>query len=265
MAAIKLYFQSMALHFRSAAQYKASLLMQILAVFVMTGSELAAVVLVFNRFPSLGQWSPQEIYFFFGLMQFTFAAVECFARGFTAFGGQVRTGGFDRILLRPRSIELLVLCSQMDIRRIGALIVGVAVLIYGAVTAHVVWSLAKVIALLLSLAGGGCLILGLFLIEASATFWTVESIEMVNVLTYGGRATCEYPVDIYPKGFRWLFIAVAPYALTTHLPAAYILDKSLMGMPPWLAFISPLAGLIFLAIMLTVWRRGIRRYTSTGS
>lgn len=265
MNAWKLYFRSMGIHFRSAAQYKASMVMQMLALFVMTATELATVALTFRRFPALGQWSPQQIYFFFGLMSFTFGLVECFCRGFTAFGGQVRTGSFDRLLLRPRNLELLVLCSQMDVRRIGSMVVGLAALVYGAAAAQVQWTALKVLALLFALAGGGCLVLGLFMIEATATFWSISSIEVVNVLTYGGRSTCQYPVDIYPRGFRWIFIALAPYGLAIHLPAAYILDQTMLGLPPWAAFIGPLAGVAFLCLMLALWRRGVAHYTSTGS
>ena len=55
MNAWKLYFRSMGIHFRSAAQYKASMVMQMQALFVKTGTELAAVVITFQRFPALGQ------------------------------------------------------------------------------------------------------------------------------------------------------------------------------------------------------------------
>ena len=60
---------------------------------------------------------------------------------------------------------------------------GFAALIYGAVAAQVQWTALKALVLLLALAGGGCLVLGLFMIEATATFWSISSIEVVNVLT----------------------------------------------------------------------------------
>ena len=63
MNAWKLYFRSMGIHFRSAAQYKASMVMQMLALFVMTGTELAAVVLTFQRFPALGNGHPSRFTF----------------------------------------------------------------------------------------------------------------------------------------------------------------------------------------------------------
>ena len=93
----------------------------------------------------------------------------------------------------------------------------------------------------------------------------MKSVELVNVLTYGGRSACEYLVDIYPRPLRILFSAVAPFALTMHVPAAYILDKPLYGWPVWTVFVTPLAGLAVFAVMYRVFRLAMRHYRSTGS
>ena len=104
------------------------------------------------------------------------------------------------------------------------------------------------------------------MIEATVSFFSVKSIEMVNVLTYGGRQTCQYPVDIYPRPLRLLFTWVAPFALCMHLPLSVILDKPLMAVPAWQVYAAPLAGPVFFAVMALVWRRlGVTHYRSTGS
>ena len=89
--------------------------------------------------------------------------------------------------------------------------------------------------------------------------------ELVNALTYGGRSACEYPIDIYPRPLRVLFTVVAPFALTLHVPVAWILDKPLYGWPAWTAFVTPLAGAVTLGIMAALFHRAIRFYRSTGS
>ena len=124
----------------------------------------------------------------------------------------------------------------------------------------------KALLLALSSLGSFFLILGLFLIEATVCFFSVKSIEMVNVLTYGGRQTCQYPVDVYPRPLRLLFTWVAPFALCMHLPVSVILDKPLMAVPIWQVYAAPLAGFAFFAGMALVWRRaGVIHYRSTGS
>ena len=265
MQALLLYLKSSRLLLRAQLQYRTSFWLHSLAMLVMTGGELAAVFLLFDRYQALGRWSRNEILFYFGLMQMSFSLVELFGRGFSSFGSLVRTGQFDRILLRPQSTFSGVLCSQLDPRRIGSLLVGLASLIFGSRQAAVVWSPDRLLCLFLAVAGGAGLFLGLFMLEATLCFWSVQSIEMVNILSYGGRTACQYPLDIYPRGFRWLFLYLVPYGLTTHLPAAYILGRNIFGWPGWLAFISPLSGLVFLLLMLGFWRFGVRHYQSTGS
>ena len=265
MPAISLYLKAAHMLIRGQMQYRTSFWLQTVSMVVMTGGELVATLLLFERFTALGQWSRDEILFYFGLMQVTFAQIELFGRGFSSFGQLVRSGQFDRILLRPQSTVAGVLGSQFDPRRLGSLLIGLASLILGSVRAQIVWTPDKLLCLILAVAGGGCLFLGLFMLEATLCFWSVQSIEIVNVVTYGGRTACQYPIDIYPKNFRWLFLYIAPLALTTHLPASWILGKTLFGWPSWLAYLSPLAGGLVLALMLVFWHFGVRHYKSTGS
>ena len=89
--------------------------------------------------------------------------------------------------------------------------------------------------------------------------------ELVNALTYGGRSACQYPIDIYPRPLKILFSVVAPFALTMHVPASYILGKPLYGWPVWTAFVTPLSGALVLAVMIMLFYRGMRFYRSTGS
>ena len=92
-------------------------------------------------------------------------------------------------------------------------------------------------------------------------FWTIESIEIVNCLTYGGVETAQFPLSIYRPWFRSFFTFVVPLATINYFPARGILMTG-AGFVPW---VSPLAGIAFLLICLQFWRVGVRHYTSTGS
>lgn len=262
---IRLYLRSCRMLMRCQMQYRTSFLMNCLSQLMMLGTELAAVLLLMDRFSYLGQWSSGEIIFFFGLISMSFYICEAFGRGITNFSSFIARGELDSLLIRPRGVLFQVLCSQADPRRFGALLIGLLALILGSSLAHVHWTVLKALLLLWSIAGGVALTMGLFLIEATLCFFSVKSIEMVNVLTYGGRSTCQYPIDIYPRPLQLLFTVVAPFALTTHLPAAYILDKPLWNTGALHAFLAPLSGFAFLALMIFVFYRGLRHYRSTGS
>ena len=251
---------------KSQLQYPASFMMQTLAQLVMEGGELLAVILIVDRFDSLNQWMPGDLYFFFGIMSVTFYLTEFLGRGVTgAFPGMVRSGQLDTLLLRPRGVLTQVLCSAIDPRRIACIAVGTAALILGSNMAGVEWTPLKALALAEAVLLGTLLVLGLFLIEAVLCIHSVKSVELTNTLTYGGRSACQYPIDIFPRPLRMLFTVVAPFALTLHVPAAYILGKPLYGWPAWTAFVTPLAGAAAFWILYAVFQKAMKFYRSTGS
>ncbi len=266
MNTLHLYIRSMGMLLKSQLQYTSSFIMQTLAQLVMEGGEMLAVILVIDRFENLKHWTGGNLFFFFGLMSVSFYITEFFGRGVTGnFPSMVRSGQLDTLLLRPRGILTQVLCSGMDPRRISCIAVGVVALVMGSGMSDVSWSVLKVLALAESVCMSCMLILGLFMIEDILCIHSVKSVELVNALTYGGRSACQYPIDIYPRPLKILFSVVAPFALTMHVPAGYILGKPLYGWPVWTVFVTPLSGAVVFVIMVMLFNRGIKFYRSTGN
>ena len=266
MNTLKLYVRSIGMLLKSHLQYPASFCMQAVAQLVMEGGEMMVVILLVDRFEQLKGWTGGNLFFFFGMMSVSFYVTEFFGRGVTGdFPSMVRTGKLDTLLVRPRTIFVQVICSGTDPRRITCIAVGTAALITGSRLSGVVWTAGKVLVLIEAIIMSCMLILGLFLIEAIFSIHSVKSVELVNAITYGGRSACQYPIDIYPRPLKILFTAVAPFALTMHVPAAWILDKPLYGWPAWTAFVTPLSGAAVLAVMICLFNRGMRYYRSTGS
>ena len=262
---MKYVIHAVKMHFKSALQYRASLLMQVIAQFVMTGGELLAVVVLLSRFQVVGHWGAGEIMFFFGVMQATFALTELFGRGITSFPWFVQRGDFDALLLRPRPLLVQVMVSQLDPRRLGSFLVGVMAVLVAGARLNIQWTAMKALLLTEVVLGSMLLLLGLFMIEATMSFFSVKSIEMVNILTYGGRSACQYPVDVYPGVLRFLFTYLAPFAMCMHWPVSWILGAPMVTLPVWGYFLTPLAGAAFFAVMVKVWYIGVKHYRSTGS
>lgn len=266
MDTVKLYCRSMAMLLKGQMQYPASFLMQTLAQIVMEGGEMLAVLLIVRRFDALMEWTGGNLLFFFGMMNLTFYLTECFGRGVTgAFPSLVRTGQLDTFLVRPRGVLTQVICWAIDPRRIGCIAVGLTALVMGSRQSAVQWTALKALAFAESVLLGCLLILGLFLIEAIFCIHSVKSVELVNAITYGGRSACQYPIDVFPRPLRVLFTVFAPFALTLHVPGAYILGKPLYGWPAWTAFVTPLSGAVAFIVIYFCFMRAMRFYRSTGS
>ena len=98
-------------------------------------------------------------------------------------------------------------------------------------------------------------------------FWTTETLELMNTLTYGGTEAAQYPMSIYRKWFRSFFTFIVPLACVTYFPVVEILgveDAILHSVPPF-RWLAPGVGVLFLLFALKVWHFGVRHYRSTGS
>lgn len=266
MNTLKLYLHSMRMLLKSHLQYPSSFLLQTFAQLIMTGGELMAVVLLIDRFDTLNHWTGPDLMIFFGVMNITHYLTEFLGRGITGnFSHLIRTGMLDTYLARPRGVLTQVLLSAIDPRRVSCVAVGVGAVILGSRQLALQWTSLKILALTESILFGSMLTMALFMIEAIVAVHSVKSIEAVNVLTYGGRSACQYPIDVYPRPLKLLFMVVAPYALTLHAPVSFILDKMLFGWPAYWAFLTPLVGLFFFLLMYLLFRRALLFYRSTGS
>ncbi len=265
--AIRLYFRYIGISVKSQMQYRASFVMLVIGHFFATGVDFIAIWALFDRFKTLEGWSLEEVALFYGLVHVAFAIAEGAGRGFDIFPGMVRSGDFDRILLRPRGTIFQVAAQELQLMRLGRLLQGLIVLLWATSALDVVWTMPKIALMLFTITGGVCLFTGLFVIQATWGFWTIESLELMNTMTYGGTETAQYPLSIYREWFRRFFTFIVPLACISYFPAHALLGRedATVGSPLWFQYSAPAIGIIFLIIALQFWRFGVRHYKSTGS
>jgi ABC-2 type transport system permease protein len=264
--ALQLYFRYLGISLRGQLQYRASFVMTALGQFALTAIEFGGIWVLFQRFGSLRGWTLAEVALLYGMINVAFALGEGIGRGFDTFPALVKSGDFDRLLLRPRSTALQVAGGELQLMRVGRLLQGLIVLLWAAPRLGIDWSVATIALLVAAILGGACLFYGLFVLQATLSFWTIETLEVMNALTYGGTETGQYPLSIYRPWFRRFFTWVVPLACANYLPAHAILGRpDALGAAPLWQWLSPLAGLLFLGAALQVWHAGVRHYRSTGS
>ena len=264
--AARLYGHLLAVSARAQMQYRASFVLQLVGQFAVTGVEFLGVWALFDRFGRLDHWSLAEAALFYGVANVCMAVGELLSAGFDKFDIAIKQGLFDRVLVRPRSSVLQLAGSDLALRRIGRLLQGAFVLAWAASTLQTEWSAGSVLLLGFAIVGGACLFFALFVLRATLCFWTVEGLEFMNTLTYGGVESAQYPLSIYAGGFRRFFTFVVPLACVCYFPVVAILGREdPLGSPLWFQYAAPAAGIAFLLATLRVWDFGVSRYTSTGS
>ncbi len=263
---IYVYLRFLEVSIKSQMQYRASFIMLTLGHLAGTGIEFIGIWVLFERFGSLKGWDLAEVAFMYGIVNIAFSISDAATRGFDMFGTMVKSGDFDRLLTRPRSTALQLAGQELTLRRIGRFLQGFVILMWAVSVLDIDWTMLKVMLVIFATLGGAALFAGLIVLQATLAFWTTETLEIMNTVTYGGVETTQYPVVIYRGWFRDIFIYVIPLASVSYFPTLAILGREdPLGSSLMFQYLSPLIGFVFLAVTLRVWQFGVRHYRSTGS
>lgn len=266
MNSLKLYLKYISYSLQSQMQYRASFIMLAVANFFTSFIDFLGIWALVERFGTLKGFSLGEIAMFYGIVHISFSIAEAGARGFDVFARQVISGDFDRLLLRPQSTVLQILGQEFQLMRIGRFSQGLLVLLWGISYVKISLSILKLVLLIISILGGALLFSGLFVLQATMCFWSTQSLEIVNMVTYGGVETAQYPISIYKEALRNFFIFIVPLACINYFPLIKILGKTdALNSPYWISWISPLVCIFFFVLSLEIWKIGVRHYRSTGS
>ena len=262
MNGLRLYGRYIATSIRSQRQYPASFIATSIGAFASTITDFIGIWALFARFRHLEGWRFAEVALLYGVVSVAFALADSLTRGFDLFGEQfVKTGDFDRLLVRPRSTILQLLGYELRVTRIGRLAQGMLAWAIGVHLLQLDWTITSWAILMFAVAGGIALFAGILILQATLAFWTVESLEIANALTYGGVEAGQYPLDVYARWFRDFLVFVVPIGCISYFPVSVVLGR--VGYAAY-AF-TPVLGFAFFGVALWVWKFGVRRYTSTGS
>lgn len=258
---MKLYFRYFSIHLRSQMQYKTSFFLTVMGQFFGAFFTFLGIYFLMQRFGSVGGFSASEVFLCYGIVTAAFSVSECFFRGFDNFDSLVSQGEFDRILVRPRNEILQVIGARIDFSRLSKLAQSVIVLLFAVFTAQVEWSAWRWLLLLGMILSGVAVFSGLFVIYAALCFFTTQGLEVMSIVTDGGREFGAYPMSIYGPPVLKFFTYIVPLALFQYYPLLYLLGRSEQK---FYAFL-PLFAVLFLIPCYLFWRFGLRHYRSTGS
>jgi ABC-2 type transport system permease protein len=263
-----MYFRLLSIQLRSQMQFRLSFWVDLLTTGALNLSYFFATFLVLERFGNIAGWRLPELAFLYGMIETAFGMMDMFFSGFDpdSFTNYIRQGTLDQLLLRPVNILAQVFGSRLLLRRLGRVAQGLGVLIFALSSLNMHWTVAKLAFLPFVWLSQIFAMGSLFIVGATITIWTIQPIEAVNVLTYGGVEVMSYPTSIYPGWMRGFFTYLIPFIFLNYYPALYFLGKTdPLGMPVFAPFLAPLVGALMLWLALRFFRYGIEHYQSTGT
>lgn len=262
MKNLKLYFKYIRINLLSGLQYKGWWLM-VLQTLIVVVTDPIGLIFLFSRFGGIGSWSVEKILLIYAMAVTSFGLAETFSRGFDYFPWRmIRSGDFDRVLLRPCSIFVQVAGSFFHIHRLSRVVGGTIAILWCMWRLNVVFSPLNVLVLILALIGGYFAYTGVFVMTSGIAFFTIKGLDWIYIFTNVSYQVTRCPIDYMPKILRNIFTFFMPMLVISYYPASAICGwgegylKGLLALP---------AGVTFLAFSLYIWRFGVRRYQSTGS
>jgi ABC-2 type transport system permease protein len=113
----------------------------------------------------------------------------------------------------------------------------------------------------LSVFGAVLTILSINILFSTATFWVVRS-RMLSEILWPLMKFIDYPLDIYNPIIVFILTFIIPLGFINYYPAQLFLGK---GVWMFAAYLTPLVGVTMFIISYSLWKYGIKNYTSTGS
>jgi ABC-2 type transport system permease protein len=253
---------------RSQMQYRFGFWVDLIGTGLFSAGAILSFYVALTRFGSIGGWTLGEVAFLYGMIEIGFGLMDLIFGGFDPdeFSIAVRQGTFTQVLLRPIGLWTQVLGSKFIMRRLGRCIQGILVLLIAVSVANITWTPLKLLYLPLVLLAQVLCYGSLFVVGAALTFFTIERVEAMNIVTYGSTEMTQYPMSVYPLWLRNVFTFIVPTIFMNYYPALYFLDKpDPLGFPAAAPFFAPFVSIAMLCISYVIWRFGLRHYQGTGS
>lgn len=257
-----IYRKSLRMNFRAGLEYKGWWLM-VVNVLCNVITDPISTILLFARFGSVGAWSMERILMIYAMAVASFGLAETFCRGFDLFPWRsVRSGAFDRMLLRPVPLFVQIAGSYFHINRIARVAGGLCAIGWSLWRQGIPLTPYNITLLLTALVSGGIVYAGVFIISSGVALHTVKGLDWIYIFTNASYQVTRCPVEYMPRLLKQSFTFLMPVLVISYYPASVACG---WGEPNFTGWLCVPAASVFIAASFIVWRVGVRHYQSTGS
>ncbi|MFD3542754.1 ABC transporter permease [Streptomyces sp. NPDC058662] len=251
---------------RSTLTYRTSFTLSVVGNAAITLLDFVAIFIMFSHVDVLGGFALPEVALLYGACSASLGLADLLLGNTDRIGTRIRDGSLDTMLVRPVPVLAQVAADRFALRRLGRIGQGLAVLGWAAWTVDVDWTPAKVLLVPVMFVAGAAIFAAVMVGGAAFQFLAGDAAEVQNSFTYGGCTMLQYPPTVFAQDLLRGVTFVIPLAFVNWLPALYVLGRPQpLGLPGWVAFLSPLVALAVFVPASLVWRAGVRSYRSTGS
>jgi ABC-2 type transport system permease protein len=209
-------------------------------------------MIYFARFRELDGWRQEDVALLYGMAAWAFGLTVAITGGFREMGRAIADGGLDVHLGRPRHPLPSLLLSRSIPSGFGDL-----------ASAPVMWlvfggrDVSELPLLILLASAGSAVMLATFVIGQCVVFWWPRAVRLGEELVNVVLMISVYPQHVFGAGIRIVLFTVLPVAFISQVPVEAVREA---GAAKAVAVIA--AALVFTALAVFVFERGLARYAS---
>jgi len=257
----KIFRTFFAAEIQNELAYRMNFLLGIFEMFLVVGTSLGAILVLFSQAKTLNGWTLPEMIALTGVYYLIQGSVNLvFAPSFEKLMEQVRLGTLDFTLLKPANTQFLVSTRHFRIVRVVDFLIGTSVVVVGLImlgSAVTAWS---VFTFVVTLAAGIACVYALLLTLVTLAFWFVR-VDNILAIFWAFTDAGRFPIDLYPGWLRFTLATIVPIGIAVTVPA-----EAISGRMSLETFIGMLAGTAFsVGFASWFWRKGLKSYTGASA
>ena len=152
-------------------EYRANFLIGAVSTVVLQVAGVMGIWVIMSQIPDLNGWKFDEVLLIYGLLTLAKSINHMFADNLWTLGRDyIRTGNFDRFLVRPIDPLFHLLADRFCHDGIGNFVVGTALVAYSTNQLAISWTPFSLFYIAVSVISGGVIFIALNLITATSSF-----------------------------------------------------------------------------------------------
>src|SRR5574341_193459 len=201
---LDLYGWFLGQRFKILMEYRVNFIIGAVSTVIQQSAWLLTIWVVMRQIPSLNGWDFNEVMLIYGLITLAQSLNHMFADNLWVIGWQyIRTGLFDRFLVRPIDPLFHLLADRFCHDGIGHFATGLALVIGSTAAMRFHWTAWNVLYVIVAVLSGGVIFTSLNLITATTAFWIMESLPVTQIV-FNNHEFAKYPLSIYHRGIQFL-------------------------------------------------------------
>lgn len=263
MRHVKIYKIFLIQYLKTLMEYKTDFLIGMLSFFIVQSSNIIFLYLIFQRIPSLNGWSYHQVLFVYGFSMIPRGLDHLVTDNLWMLANvKVRSGEFDKYLLRPINPLFHLLAEKFQPDAFGEVLIGGVIFRYSYLKLGLAFTGIQWLQFAVAVIAGIVIYTSIKLAGASIALWTKKSQHFLFIV-YQLSDFASYPLSIFSGFIKFILTFVFPFAFVAFIPAANLLEKNVVGYSIYSGVIA--AVILWLISYQLIWKSGLKAYESTGS